>query len=135
MALSVGSFGDILFLADRNTTTIMNNVQISQKANLKEHDRHRGKALVEWVGSDPMTLSLDVFVSYRLGDSPSKWLQTLQAYVDNGYTARLYIGKQMIGKKQWIVESYKTKINSLTRLPMLLTDDLEIEITLKEWSV
>lgn len=129
--MTVGSLGDIIFTVCGNKIETFNNANWSGSASYSTHQRHNGASLLEFVGSDADTFSLDIKLSALLGVNVENELNKIQTAEQNGKILKLVIGKKSYGRYRWVIKKHSVKMKYFGKNGELVYAD--VSLTLSEY--
>lgn len=109
MILGVLGKNIVFYVTDKQVRTF-NNMNWSGSAKYAVHQRHGGDALTEYVGTDPDTISFDMYFSAHLGEKPMTNIEKLFNEKRNATPMNLLIGGKFYGKYRWTISSIKIKL-------------------------
>ncbi|MBO7404526.1 MAG: phage tail protein [Clostridia bacterium] len=108
--MKVGCLGDIEFYVADGDVRTLENFALKGSANYATHQRHGEKSLIEYVGSEPSTVSFDVVFSiYRGVKDPMGQINKLMKRMQAGKVMPLVVGTRNYGSYRWVIESMEVK--------------------------
>ncbi|MFR1110746.1 MAG: phage tail protein, partial [Anaerotruncus colihominis] len=78
---TIGCLGDVAFTVSDSVIRTLSNFQWSGSARYATHQRHLGRGLLEFTGTDPDKISFDITLSAQLGVTPAKEIARIAKYV------------------------------------------------------
>lgn len=82
----IGSYGDIVFEVSSERVKTFRDFQIQRSAKYSEHAIHGRKALLEFTGLSPASLSINIRLDAGLGLNPKEELNMLYEVLNNHIT-------------------------------------------------
>ena len=76
--MRIGTLGNLLFQASSNLVHTIGSLQTSGSARYSTHQRHLGRGLVEFTGSEPDEITISVTLSRWLGVEPEDSLALIR---------------------------------------------------------
>lgn len=108
--MKVGCLGDIEFYVSDEDVRTLEDFSWKGSANYAAHARHGEKALLEYVGAEPETVSFNVVFSvYRGVRDPMGQIQKLMKRMQAGKVMPLVVGTRNYGSWRWVIESMDVK--------------------------
>ncbi|MCH5195952.1 MAG: phage tail protein [Oscillospiraceae bacterium] len=104
--MTVGCLGDIVFTVSENEVKTFNNAKWSGSASFGTHQRHNGSSLVEFVGSDADTFSLNIQLTAFLGVNVMEEIDKIIEAEQQGKILNLVIGKRSYGRYRWVIKKH-----------------------------
>lgn len=123
-----GTLGKVLFTASRFRILTYSGMNRSGSVRIEEHAIIGAKPLLEWVGPDLESITLNIRLDAGLGVDPVKELEKLRGYRDNGDILPLLLGFHFEGN--WCITDLDEEHKHTTGLGNLLV--AEVSVTLKE---
>lgn len=107
--MQVGSLGNIIFSVSANKVQTVRSLTHSGSANFGTLQRHSHVSLIEFVGTAPDTLTLNIRLSEQLGANVMGEINKIEDAQQNGKTLKLVIGKTVMGRYRWVISKYSVK--------------------------
>ena len=101
----IGSFGDVVFEVSTDIVRTFRDFQIQRSAKFSEHAIHGGKALLEFTGHSPASMSLNIKLDAGLGVNPKEELDTLHEILNNHEAVPFILDGEPQGDGLWVLES------------------------------
>ncbi len=111
----VGCLGDVSFIASVDTVRTIDNMKWSGSARYAVHQRHLGRGLLEYTGTDPDKITFDMTLTTQLGVSPTGETEKIRRYMNDGRPLPLVIGNKAYGSYRWVVTGYNLKTQAYDR--------------------
>lgn len=129
--MKVGSLGAIVFTVKADRVKTIRNLTYTAKANISTHAVHNQIGLIEHTGEAPAQVSFSMRVSRFLGADPLEAENKLREYLSNGTALTLTLGTERIGRNKWLVQQYKSSLQSTDRKGNPI--DIDFNVTLIEY--
>lgn len=128
---TVGSFGDIVFEANKETVRTFSEVQRTTSARWGVHDVLKTKQVAEFIGpnADAISLSVVLNVLFLGGNTVESEITKLRDIIAQGKIGILSIGDEILGK--YYLESMSENRRYFGKKGETLT--AELSLTLKEF--
>ena len=127
----IGSYGDIVFEVSSERVKTFRDFQIQRSAKYSEHAIHGGKALLEFTGLSPASLSINIRLDAGLGLNPKEELNMLYEVLNNHITMPFILDGEPQGDNLWVLESIDEKREIIDNHGTLIA--AEISLKLKEY--
>ena len=127
----IGSYGDIVFEVSSERVKTFRDFQIQRSAKYSEHAIHGGKALIEFTGLSPASLSINIRLDAGLGLNPKEELNMLYEVLNNHITMPFILDGEPQGDNLWVLESIDEKREIIDNHGTLIA--AEISLKLKEY--
>ena len=101
----IGSFGDVVFEVSTDIVRTFRDMQVQRSAKFSEHAIHGGKALLEFTGLSPASMSLSIRLDAGLGVNPKEELDTLRNILNNHEAVPFFLDGEPQGDNLWVLES------------------------------
>ena len=101
----IGSYGDIVFEVSDKKVKTFRDFQIQRSAKYSEHAIHGGKALLEFTGLSPASLSINIRLAAWLGLNPKEELNMLHEVLNNHIVMPFILDGEPQGDNLWVLES------------------------------
>lgn len=128
----VGYLGDTPFITSKNYLYTFRNFQREASGRYAKHDIINRKPVLEYLGPEAQTISLEIKLKSDFGLSPRVELDKLRKCCETGRVLSLILGGIVIGKTKWVIESVQEKANYWSSTGQILSADASL--TLKEYS-
>ena len=103
---TIGCLGDVAFTVSDSVIRTLSNFQWSGSARYATHQRHLGRGLLEFTGTDPDKISFDITLSAQLGVTPAKEIARIAKYVSSGKKLPLTIGNLYVAVLSVSLQEY-----------------------------
>lgn len=127
----IGSYGDIVFEVSSERVKTFRDFQIQRSAKYSEHAIHGRKALLEFTGLSPASLSINIRLDAGLGLNPKEELNMLYEVLNNHITMPFILDGEPQGDNLWVLESIDEKREIIDTHGTLIA--AEITLKLKEY--
>ena len=127
----IGSYGDIVFEVSSERVKTFRDFQIQRSAKYSEHAIHGRKALLEFTGLSPASLSINIRLDAGLGLNPQEELNMLYEVLNNHITMPFILDGEPQGDNLWVLESIDEKREIIDNHGTLIA--AEITLKLKEY--
>lgn len=127
----IGSYGDIVFEVSSERAKTFRDFQIQRSAKYSEHAIHGRKALLEFTGLSPASLSINIRLDAGLGLNPQEELNMLYEVLNNHITMPFVLDGEPQGDNLWVLESIDEKREIIDNHGTLIA--AEISLKLKEY--
>ncbi|MBQ3396322.1 MAG: phage tail protein [Synergistaceae bacterium] len=127
----IGSYGDIVFEVSSERVKTFRDFQIQRSAKYSEHAIHGRKALLEFTGLSPASLSINIRLDAGLGLNPKEELNMLYEVLNNHITMPFILDGEPQGDNLWVLESIDEKREIIDNHGTLIA--AEITLKLKEY--
>ncbi len=127
----VGCLGDISFFVSADTVRTLHNLKWSGSARYAVHQRHLGRGLLEFTGTDPDKITFDMTLTAELGVNPAAETEKIRRYMTSGRTLPLVIGRKAYGSYRWVITGYSLKAQAHDRRGNIYLATLSV--TLQEY--
>lgn len=128
--MQIGSFGKINFKVTDEIVKIFNDLNVSKSAKYVSHDRIGNKPLLQFMGLNPDTLTLNIKLIQGLTGDINTDLKELDSMLKNGTNSNFYMGNKKIGN--FVIESFNTNHELISSAGT--TDIANITLNLKEYA-
>jgi len=105
----VGCLGDVAFSVSSRTVQTINNLKWSGGARYTTHYVHGSDGLLEYTGTEPDTVTLDIVLLASLGANPMSAADRIAGYAHSGRAVSLIIGSESLGRYRWVVSHFDVK--------------------------
>ena len=127
----IGSYGDIVFEVSSERVKTFRDFQIQRSAKYSEHAIHGRKALLEFTGLSPSSLSINIRLDAGLGLNPKEELDMLHEVLNNHIAMPFILDGEPQGDHLWVLESIDEKHEIIDNHGTLIA--AEISLKLKEY--
>ena len=127
----IGSYGDIVFEVSSERVKTFRDFQIQRSAKYSEHAIHGRKALLEFTGLSPASLSINIRLDAGLGLNPQEELNMLYEVLNNHITMPFILDGEPQSDNLWVLESIDEKREIIDNHGTLIA--AEITLKLKEY--
>ncbi len=127
----IGSYGDIVFEVSSERVKTFRDFQIQRSAKYSEHAIHGGKALLEFTGLSPASISLNIRLDAGLGLNPKEELNMLYEVLNNHITMPFILDGEPQGDNLWVLESIDEKHEIIDNHGTSIA--VEVSLKLKEY--
>lgn len=127
----VGCIGSVPFYVSSNTVKTFQALQYSGAARYATHQLAGGATLLEFTGTDPAKLQLDILLSAYLGVSPASELATLERYEYAGTVLPVVLGDWFIGRGGWVIASHSLKMQHTDKYGTITS--AQVSLSLQEY--
>ena len=125
---TIGCLGDVAFTVSDSVIRTLSNFQWSGSARYATHQRHLGRGLLEFTGTDPDKISFDITLSAQLGVTPAEEIARIAKYVSCGKKLPLTIGSHVYGQYRWAILSYSVKAQTFDKYGNLYVAVLSVSL-------
>lgn len=108
--MKVGALGDLIFETSANLIRTIGSMQSSGSARYATHDRHLGRGLAEFCGTDPEDITITVTLARWLGAEPENSLSLVRQYEREGTALPFILGGKTIGDYRWVITGHKVTV-------------------------
>lgn len=127
---AIGSLGQLPFVCSIHKVLTFNNMTRESSVRWAKHEIIGGKPVLEYVGEDLSSISLDIRFDVSLGMSPEMGLARLKRMMENKQYKTLVIGNEYIGR--FVIESISEDRPQYDGNGFCLVATASIKLT--EWS-
>ena len=127
----IGSFGDVVFEVSTDIVRTFRDFQIQRSAKFSEHAIHGGKALLEFTGQSPASMSLSIRLDAGLGVNPKEELDTLHEILNNHEAVPFILDGEPQGDGLWVLESLDESYEVIDNHGTFIA--LNVSLKLKEY--
>lgn len=128
----IGTLGDIIFSVSERKVKTFNDMKWETSANYATHDRHMQDDLLEFLGTEPGTISFSMHFSVMLGVNPVNELNKVLSAEKSGQVMRLVIGHKVYGRHKWVITKTSKSLERFDKKGNLWI--ASIDISLKEYA-
>lgn len=108
--MKVGALGDLIFETSANLIRTIGSMQSSGSARYATHDRHLGRGLVEFCGTEPDDITIAVTFARWLGTEPEDSLALIRQYEREGTALPFILGGKTVGDYRWVITGHKATV-------------------------
>ena len=101
----IGSLGSVVFDVSSEHVRTLRDMKIQHSAKYSEHAIHGGKALLEFTGYSPASLSFSVRLDAGLGVNPKEELEALREILTSHKAVPFILDGEPQGDGLWALES------------------------------
>ena len=127
----IGSLGDVVFEVSSEKVQTFRDYQIQRSAKFSEHTIHGRKALLEFTGLAPASVSLNIRLDAGLGIIPKDELDYLHFVLKSHYAVTLILDGEPQGDGLWVLESIDEKHEIIDNFGTSIA--VEVSLKLKEY--
>ena len=127
----IGSLGDVVFEVSSEKVQTFRDYQIQRSAKFSEHTIHGRKALLEFTGLAPASVSLNIRLDAGLGSIPKDELDYLHFVLKSHYAVTLILDGEPQGDGLWVLESIDEKHEIIDNFGTSIA--VEVSLKLKEY--
>ena len=127
----IGSLGDVVFEVSSEKVQTFRDFQIQRSAKFSEHAIHGRKALLEFTGLPPASVSLNIRLDAGLGVIPKDELDYLHFTLKSHYAVPLILDGEPQGDGLWVLESIDEKHEIIDNFGTSIA--VEVSLKLKEY--
>ena len=127
----VGCLGDISFFVSADTVRTLHNLKWSGSARYAVHQRHLGRGLLEFTGTDPDKITFALPRRAARGVNPAADRDKSRCYWPSGRPLPLVIGRKAYGSYRWVITGYSLKAQAHDRRGNIYLATLSV--TLQEY--
>lgn len=126
---TIGTLGDIPFHVSKNAVKTIEGLKWDTSSKFEVHDRHLKDDLLEFVGTEPGTMSFSVYISVFLGVNPMQEIVKLLNAERKGLTMPLVIGEKAYGRYRWVITKTSKSLERFDNKGNLLVAKVDISLT------
>ena len=108
--MRIWTLGNLLFQTSSNLVHTIGSLQASGSARYSTHQRHLGRGLVEFTGSEPDEITISVTLSRWLGVEPEDSLSLIRQYEREGTALPFVLGGKTVGDYRWVITGHKVTV-------------------------
>ncbi len=127
----IGSLGDVEFEVSYEKVRTFNDLQVQRSAKFAEHNIHGRKALLEFTGFSPASLSLKVKISAALGIEPLEELNALREILNKHEAIPFILDGEPQGDGLWVLEGLDENYEIINNQGKFI--EAEVSLKLKEY--
>ncbi len=105
----IGSLGKVVFEVSAERVKTFRDLQIQRSAKFSEHSIHGHKALLEFTGLAPASISLTIRLDAGLGVNPKEELNALHDMLTQHQAVPFILDGEPQGDGLWVLESLDEK--------------------------
>lgn len=103
------------------------NYEQRTRARLAEHDLINQQSMIEFLGTDAETITLDILLMRDLGVNPAEVTELLRGYLNDGYADFFILGGEIVGDSQWLINDLTEKKTVVDNYGKTTVARLEVE--------
>ena len=127
----IGSYGDIVFEVSSERVKTFRDLQVQRSAKYSEHAIHGRKALLEFTGLSPASISINIRLDAALGLNPKEELSMLYEVLNNHITMPFILDGEPQGDNLWVLESIDERHEIIDNHGKSIA--VEVSLKLKEY--
>lgn len=127
----IGSLGDVAFEVSTDLVRTFRDFQVQRSAKFSEHAIHGGKALLEFTGLSPASMSLNIRLDAALGVNPKDELDTLREILNDHEAVPFILDGEPQGDGLWVLESLDENYEVIDNQGTFIA--LDVGLKLKEY--
>ena len=97
----IGCIGAVPFYVSSEAVKTFETFQLSSSARYATHQLAYGNTLLEFTGTDPSQVQIEILLSAYLGVSPATEYRQLETYELNGIAVPVVMGDYAYGRWRW----------------------------------
>ena len=129
----IGAFGDLVFCCSREKVFTFDDYNRESKARYAKHDLLNQTPAIEYLGRDVEEISFKMIFARSLGVNPEKSAKILREKCENGEAEYLVIGGEVIGKNQWVIESFSETAKQFDGWGKILVSEVSVKMKEYRW--
>lgn len=130
----LGALGDITFrVSAYNDIYTFEDLSIKAGCRTAQHDIIGEKALTEYLGPELQEISMRIKLCAQWGVNPTKEIEKLVDYCENGTVLSFSVGGSRIGRNKWLITSVDESVKHYDNAGNILT--AEANLSMKEYIV
>ena len=127
----IGSLGEVVFEVSSDLVRTFRDFQIQRSAKFSEHAIHGGKALLEFTGLAPASMSLSIRLDAGLGVNPKEELEALREILTNHEAVPFILDGEPQGDGLWVLEGLDENYEVIDNQGTFIA--LDVSLKLKEY--
>lgn len=127
----IGSLDDVVFEVSTEIVRTFRDFQIQRSAKFSKHAIHGGKALLEFTGLSPASMSLNIKLDAALGVNPKQELETLRQILADHKAVPFILDGEPQGDGLWVLEALDENYNIIDNQGTFIS--LDVALKLKEY--
>lgn len=127
----IGSLGDVVFDVSTEHVRTFRDMKIQRTAKYSEHAIHGGKALLEFTGYSPASLSFSIRLDASLGINPKQELEALRDILTGHQAVPFILDGEPQGDGLWALESIDESYEVIDSYGTFIA--LDVALKLKEY--
>ena len=127
----IGSYGDIVFEVSSERVKTFRDLQVQRSAKYSEHAIHGRKALLEFTGLSPASISINIRLDAALGLNPKEELSMLYEVLNKHIVMPFILDGEPQGDNLWVLESIDEKHEIIDNHGKSIA--VEVSLKLKEY--
>ena len=127
----IGSLGEVVFEVSSDLVRTFRDFQVQRSAKFSEHAIHGGKALLEFTGLAPASMSLSIRLDAGLGVNPKEELEGLREILTNHEAVPFILDGEPQGDGLWVLEGLDESYEVIDNQGTFIA--LDVSLKLKEY--
>ena len=127
----IGSYGDIVFEVSSEKVKTFRDLQVQRSAKYSEHAIHGRKALLEFTGLSPASISINIRLDAALGLNPKEELSMLYEVLNKHIVMPFILDGEPQGDNLWVLESIDERHEIIDNHGKSIA--VEVSLKLKEY--
>ena len=127
----IGSLGEVVFEVSSDLVRTFRDFQVQRSAKFSEHAIHGGKALLEFTGLAPASMSLSIRLDAGLGVNPKEELEALREILTNHEAVPFILDGEPQGDGLWVLEGLDESYEVIDNQGTFIA--LDVSLKLKEY--
>lgn len=125
--MTIGTLGNVAFFVSRKKVQTIQSMKWKKTYTYATHKLVGRKGLLEYTGSEPDEIDLDMEISIALGISPMKVIKKINKMADSQKAVKLILGNDVIGNK-WVITEHEVTADKYFRDGTMLAATLKVKI-------
>ena len=127
----IGSLGEVVFEVSTDIVRTFRDFQVQRNAKFSEHAIHGGKALLEFTGLAPASMSLSIRLDAGLGVNPKEELEALREILTDHEAVPFILDGEPQGDGLWVLEGLDESYEVIDNQGTFIA--LDVSLKLKEY--
>ena len=127
----IGSLGEVVFEVSSDLVRTFRDFQVQRSAKFSEHAIHGGKALLEFTGLAPASMSLSIRLDAGLGVNPKEELEALREILTDHEAVPFILDGEPQGDGLWVLEGLDENYEVIDNQGTFIA--LDVSLKLKEY--
>ena len=127
----IGSLGEVVFEVSSDLVRTFRDFQVQRSAKFSEHAIHGGKALLEFTGLAPASMSLSIRLDAGLGVNPKEELEALREILTDHEAVPFILDGEPQGDGLWVLEGLDESYEVIDNQGTFIA--LDVSLKLKEY--
>ena len=127
----IGCIGAVPFYVSSEAVKTFETFQMSSSARYATHQLAYGNTLLEFTGTDPSQVQIEILLSAYLGVSPAAEYRQLEAYELNGIPVPVVMGDCAYGRWRWVITGLTYRPEYYDKYGNVAS--AKVSVTLKEY--